>query len=349
MIDSSQVVLEKLVVHHIGSRSEGQPVRFSKSTIQLQDEDLVGKVLINYFFGAFKTDACFNFIGAEEGAPGLVCQQANAVFDNPSDFYEASLQVAEFLHVQSNHPKIKEGEFYMALLRNCVVDGEVVDGLGIFKSENKDTFLKVYLKDQNFELGTQEGINIRKLDKGCIIFNTEREVGYKVVMVDNINKGNEARFWKDDFLALQPREDSYYFTSNYLNLCKGFVQNVYNGENQVEKPEQIDFLNRSLDFFDNKNSFKQEDFEREVVRFPEVAEAFTDYKHQFEEESGLPLNDSFDISKSAVKSEKKYFKSILKLDKNFHVYVHGRREYIERGFDQQKGMNYYKLFYVQEI
>ena len=348
MIDSSQVVIENIVVHQIGSRAEGQPVRFSKTVLQLQDEELVGNVLINYFFSSFKTEAYFNFAVPEEVDSNFVSTLATTVFTDPSSFYETSVQLAEFLQEQSNHPKIRGGEFYVALFSNCVVDGEVVDALGIFKSENKDTFLKVYLKDQNFELGTQEGINIRKLDKGCIIFNTEREYGYKVVMVDNVNKGNEARFWKDDFLGLQPREDSYYFTQNYLNLCKGFVDEVYNGENKVPKPEQFDFLNRSIDFFDKKNSFDQEEFEKEVVRFPEVSEAFNDYRHQFEESKGMPLTDSFDISKSAVKSEKKYFKSVLKLDKNFHVYVHGRQEYIERGFDSQKGMNFYKLFYEME-
>lgn len=348
MIESSQVVIEDIVVHHIGSRAEGQPVRYSKSALRLQDEEEVGSVLKTYFFNAFKTEAYYNFMGAEEGAAGLVFNLACEVFDDASKLYNVSLQLAEFLFEQSNHPKIRGGEFYVALFRNCVVDGEVVDGLGIFKSENKDTFLKVYLKDQNFELGTQEGINIRKLDKGCIVFNTERGQGFKAVMVDNINKGQEARFWKEDFLGLQPREDSYYFTQNYMNACKGFVQDVYNNENQVTKPEQFDFLNRSLDFFDNKGSFKQEDFEREVVRFPEVSEAFADYRNQFEEDNGIPLNDSFDISKSAVKTEKKHFKSVLKLDKNFHVYVHGKRDYIEKGFDSQKGMNFYKLFYESE-
>lgn len=349
MIDSSQIIIDNIVVHHIGTRSEGQPVRYSKNVLQLQDEEMVANVLIQYFFSPFKTEAYFNFTSSAEGVSNIAGTIARNVFDDPATFYDASLQLAELLYEQSNHPKIKGGEFYVALFRNCVVDGEVVDALGVFKSENKDTFLKVYLKEQNFELGAQEGINIRKLDKGCIIFNTEREYGYKVMMVDNVNKGNEAHFWKDDFLGLQPREDSYYFTQNYLNFCKGFVTDVYNGENKVPKPEQFDFLNRSIDFFDKKDNFNRDEFEKEVVRFPEVSEAFTDYRQQFEETRGVPLSDSFDISKSAVKSEKKFFKSVLKLDKNFHVYVHGRREYIEKGFDPQKGMNYYKLFFEQEI
>ncbi len=348
MIDISQVKIENVIVHQIGSRTEGQGVKYSKSPLVLQDEDVVGNILVHYFFSSFKTEAYFNFSEPDDGGFNYINNAVTSIFDDGSLFYETSVKIAGFLHEKSNHPKIKGGEFYLALFRNCVVDGEVVDAIGIFKSENKETFLKVYLKDHNFELGTQEGINIRKLDKGCIIFNTEREFGYKIVMVDNVNKGSEAHFWKDDFLSLHQREDSYYFTQNYLNLCKGFVNEVYNGTNKVPKPEQFDFLNRSINFFDNRNNFDQEEFEKEVVRYPEVSDIFVDYKRRFSEDNGCQLSDSFDISKSAVKSEKKYFKSVLKLDKNFHVYVHGRREYIEKGFDPQKGMNYYKLFFEQE-
>jgi len=85
-----------------------------------------------------------------------------------------------------------------------------------------------------------------------------------------------------------------------------------------------------------------------VIRQPEVIDAFQDYKGFFESEKNMPLQDSFDISKDAVKGEKKNFKSILKLDKNFHVYVHGKRQYLEKGFDSQRGLNFYKLYYEVE-
>ncbi len=311
MIDSSKVNINNVVVHHIGSRAADEAIKFSKRTIQLQDEEMVAAVLKTYFFSSFKTGEYFNFIGADQGAYSLVYKLASEFFDDPSTFYNTSLQLAEYLYEKSMHPKIKAGEFYLVSFNDCVVDGELVDGLGLFKSENKETFLKVYLKDQNFELGTREGINIRKLDKGCLIFNTERELGFKVAMGDNINKGQEAKFWKDDFIAIQPRVDSYYFTLSYMNLCKDFVNDVYNIENEVPRAEQFDFMNRSLDFFDTKRNFKQDDFERDVIQFPDVSEAFADYRNLYEEDRGVLLKDSFDISKSAVKSEKKYFKSVL--------------------------------------
>ncbi len=348
MIDFSQATIENMVVHQVGARVEAAPMKFSKNTTQLQDNEMVSDVLLNYFFKPFKEDAYYNFYHPEDIEKNLVYVIAKQLFDGGGDFYNSSIQVAEWLYENSNHPKIRGGEFYMALFNNVVVDGELVNAIGIFKSENKEIFLKVYLKEQNFELGAQEGINIKKLDKGCLIFNTEQNDGYKVCSIDNINKGNEARFWVDDFLGLQPREDNYYFTRNYLEMCKGFVDNVYNKDHEVPRSDQISMLNRSLEFFNTKENFNEANFEHEVIGQPEVIEAFKDYKENYKEDCSVPLREEFDISKSAVKGQKSTFKSILKLDKNFHVYIHGRHDYVERGYDQQKGLNYYTLYYEIE-
>ncbi|TLX71997.1 nucleoid-associated protein [Labilibacter sediminis] len=348
MIDFSQATIENMVVHEVGCRAEAQPMRFSKSVMHLQDDEIVTDVLLSYFFKPFKEDAYYNFFHAEELSNNPVYTTIDQLFQDSSEFYDASIRTCEWLYENSNHPKIRGGEFYMAMFNNVVVDGELVNAIGIFKSENKETFLKVYLKDQNFELGTQEGINIKKLDKGCLIFNTEKDQGYKVCSLDNINKGNEARFWVDDFLGLQPREDNYYFTRNYMDMCKGFVDNVYNKENEVARADQIDLLNRSMEFFNSKDNFREENFEHEVIAQPEIIEAFKDYKESYQQESSIPLKEEFDISKSAVKGQKSTFKSILKLDKNFHVYIHGRHDYVERGYDQQRGLNYYTLYYEIE-
>ena len=54
------------------------------------------------------------------------------------------------------------------------------------------------------------------------------------------------------------------------------------------------------------------------------------------------------MSKPAESKGKKYFRPVIKLDRNFHLYVHGNPEFIERGFDSAKQMNYYKLFFNEE-
>ena len=58
--------------------------------------------------------------------------------------------------------------------------------------------------------------------------------------------------------------------------------------------------------------------------------------------------ENFEISSNAVKETKKKFKSVLKLDKNFSVYIHGNRDYVVKGFDEERQMNYYQLYFNDE-
>ena len=41
------------------------------------------------------------------------------------------------------------------------------------------------------------------------------------------------------------------------------------------------------------------------------------------------------------------FKSILKLDKNFHIYIHGNSELIRRG-EEKDGRKFYKIYFENE-
>lgn len=57
------------------------------------------------------------------------------------------------------------------------MDGQYIDAIGIFKSEHKDTFIKITEHGASYGIESQRGININKLDKGCIIYNTQRNQG----------------------------------------------------------------------------------------------------------------------------------------------------------------------------
>jgi hypothetical protein len=84
------------------------------------------------------------------------------------------------------------------------------------------------------------------------------------------------------------------------------------------------------------------------MQAPEMISSFKSYKTEFEVEHDVQLNDNFDISSAAVKKQSKFFKSIIKLDKNFHIYVHGESQNIVKGYDEEKGMSYYQLFFKEE-
>ena len=78
-----------------------------------------------------------------------------------------------------------------------------------------------------------------------------------------------------------------------------------------------------------------------------LIESFQNYNEKYAKENEIELVDGFDISAQAVKKQARVFKSVLKLDKNFHVYIHGNRELIEQGVDAD-GRKYYKLYFENE-
>jgi hypothetical protein len=344
MINVTSAIIERIVLQKVGSKLLDEGIHYSKSYLNTNDE--VKTLLLHYFASPFKSQEYYNFYHNSDLKYNEVYGFISDIFNAPDSLYENSVNLAKHLYEQSTHPKIKGGEFYTVYFKDCIIDGETVDSVGLFKSENKDTFLKVYPSGDGFGIESEKGININKLDKGCLIFNTEREKGYIVAMVDNTNKGVEAQYWIDDFLHVRQRKDEYYNTQNVLSLCKNFVKNELPQQFEVSKADQIDLLNKSVKFLKEKENFNLTEFANEVIRQPDIIQSFNQYKATYLQERELEIADNFIISDSAVKKQARVLKSVIKLDKNFDIYIHGNRELIEQGEDK-KG-KFYKVYYKEE-
>ena len=166
---------------------------------------------------------------------------------------------------------------YVAHFSGISVDSRSCEAVGIFKSENKDTYLKLQIDRQQFSIGAEEGVNIRKLDKGCLILNVEQEDGYKILVVDNANK-SEAQYWKQDFLNIRPCADAFHHTHNFMNLTRQYVGDQLDEEFSVSKADKIDLLNKSVNFFKSQDTFNQHDFETEVLEDASVIESFRKFE-----------------------------------------------------------------------
>ena len=169
-----------------------------------------------------------------------------------------------------------------------------------------------------------------------------------VSVVDNVSKGNEALYWIDDFLHVSRRNDSYTKTEKAIELCKTFINEKLPEEFAVNRAEQADMLSQSAKFFKENDSFDIDEFANEVICQPNLIDSFKSYRSDFAYERDFELPDNFDISNDAVKRKARMLKSVIKLDKNFHIYIHGNRELIERGTDPVTGMQYYKLLFKSE-
>jgi len=273
------------------------------------------------------------------------------IFVDPSKFHNESINILNRLYNVSAHPQIRGGEFYMAHFTDCIVNEQRTDAIGIFKTEKKDTYLKITRQAEEFFIGSEKCIDIKKLDKGCIIFNIESTDGFRVALVDNAKKGNsEGLYWKDDFLRLIEVQDSYFHTANCLKVCQDFVENIYGEIYQADRKDKVAFMTEAVNYFNRHNAFDLEDFVQEVVKEPELIEQFKEHKQNFDINQGVAPSEVFSISTPAVKDMKRKFKNLIKLDTDFEIKINNpsdgiNMQFIERGFDENKGMYFYKVFF----
>ncbi len=346
MLGFSDVIINQLVVHKVGSKYNEENIRFSKDKLNLDND--IKELLVKYFLTPFKSNEYYTFYHESDLNLNEVFHFISKIFDEPDEIYNQSVNLAKHLYENSTHPNINGGEFYTVYFQDIQFDHEVVDAIGLFKSETRETFLKVYSKDENYNIESDQGIDIKKLDKGCLILNLEKENGFIVTSVDKLSKGEDARYWIDDFLKIKQREDEYYHTENVMKMYKDFVVKEIPNEYEVTKADQVDMINKSKKFFKEEDNFQLEDFSEQVIEDKDLIESFNNYKKVYESENEIEISEEFEISRSAAKKQFRVFKSVIKLDKNFHIYVHGNRDYIVKGYDEKTGMNYYQVFFNEE-
>ena len=346
MIDHSQSTIEQVSVHSVGNKTNGGELRLSRASLDMSGT--LGELLSRFFLSPF-ADPEFHSFTFTNGDFTLnpMFSFATRIFRNEESFHSVSMSMARHLFELSLHPWIKSGDLFVARISGLGLDSAIVNAIGVFKSENRQAFLKLDNSGDDFSLGHEDGISIDKLDKGCLIFDVDKDSGYRVCVVDKANKASEARFWKDTFLQIRPCSDDYHQTRELMNIAKHFVTKQLTEDFEVSRTDQIDLLNRSVEYFKTHENYNKEEFENEIFNDPSVIDSFRDFDQRFREENNIHINDEFEISGQAVKKQARIFKSVLKLDKNFHIYIHGNRNLIEKGVDE-KGRKFYKIFYDQE-
>jgi hypothetical protein len=338
--------LKKLMVHYVGSKNNLDPLLLAEEALTLDEETLqiVGESFLNKFKDAVEY---FSFHHPSSLEFNEVYSYASSLFMDKERFEELSVKIARHLYESSTHPKVKGGELYVALFEDLPVEGRFYKALGLFKTENKSLFLDARHANSEFNLEIKEGVELTKIDKGCLIIFTKMDEGFDVLIFDNQNRGEEAQYWKERFLGLTPQKNEFHHTNQLLTLTKQYITGQMEEEFSLEKKDQIDLLNRSIDYFKSKEAFDINEFQTEVFQNDEMIESFRNFGSRFVEQNEYDIAANFDIDAQAVKKQTRIYKSVLKLDKNFHIYIHGNTDLIEKGIDLD-GRKYYKIFYQEE-
>lgn len=341
-MDFSMIRLSDIIVHHVGIRDQQEELVLAGSPLEVSPD--LASELKPYFLHRFGFAYEQYRFESPSGFPNPVLESVRQLFAEEDSLTEASGVIARSLYEAIIHPKVKPGELVVVRFDNYPFEGRTIRAIGIFKMENKSRFLEVVRNGgpSGFNLIVREGSDLLKTDKGCLVLEEDEQNGYVVMITDPNNRGSEARYWKENFLGLRQRPTSYSQTTNILAAAREFVTNA--GQ-EMESTEKMEVLDRSMAWFQERETFNQQDFEKEVFQDAETIRSFRQYARERMPE--ISPDEEFIISAPAVKKQARVFKSILKLDRNFHIYIHGNRELIQRGVDPD-GRKYYKIYFTEE-
>ncbi|MFD2255811.1 hypothetical protein ACFSSA_03900 [Luteolibacter algae] len=344
-----------LVLAKVGHPQREEPLQTSKEVFKITESDQ--PMLASIFLKPFKNLTAHRFNHYSSLAQHEMNSLTAAIFASESGLLEKGCDIAKRLYAKSNHPNIKSGDLCISMIKDIELDGEMVQGLCILKSESVVPFLSISTRDGDLELHTEQGINPEKIDKGCLILDHLATKGYYVLTFDR--SGSESRFWVRDFLAVVPITDSPFLTNKFANMAVSFLENE---KKTAPKPlddetppwDASSAARDAITYFEEKENFDLKEFEEVVLKSPEVKEKFAEHRSKMEEEQGQRLEDKFEISKKDVTKAKKKLKTVMKLDTGIEMKLKSSvatkpDKFLEHGFDETRNMKFIKVFYNEDL
>ena len=342
--------IESLYIHRVGNKARSEGATISKNETHLTDE--MNPLIKEFFFKPFrdKEETYYEFVHEVDLEFHKLADLTKRILtDKDITFWSYTVEVARHLYEQHSHPHIKPGELYVAHISNILVDNLKTDAIGIFKSELRHDFLQFESKGDDVEVILQSGVSLGKLDKGCIIIPNESE-GFKILSIDS--NRYDTKYWLEDFLGVDIMADENFYTKKYLSFCQEFGKEVVRP--REDKKAEVAFMNRAVNHFAKNDHFEEEAFMGEVMDDSDLASEFQNYKLEKAPKYSLEDVSSFDISSIAVTAARKKVNGLIELDTHIKIKLdfinpESFDAFVEKGWDEEKQMYYYLLYFNKEI
>ena len=235
-------MLSKIIVHKVGNKINQENLFLSEEELQI-DEDMK-ELLTDYFLNAFKSEEQFQFYSDSYLSLNPIYSSTAEIFEDRDKFRFESENIAKHLFEITDNPRVQGGELFVVYFEGGITEeGNQIDSIGIFKTENKNPFLKILPRNEDnetYDIEKDYGISLSKLDKGCLIYNTDKESGFAISVVDN-NKNGDQYYWFEDFLKVKQRDDEYFHTQETLSVFNVLVIKQFTQEFDINKTDEEDF------------------------------------------------------------------------------------------------------------
>ena len=323
------------VVQRVGNKNNGDGVAFAEELCPIEG---VEGLLLKLIKSSFKFDDWKHFTYIDTLEANHVFRFVSKMFENHDCLIKQANNLARHLYEQSIHPNVKIGEFYVIYLEKCEIDGVETDAVGLFKSESRETVLTVRMESNRLVLSSEEGMRLKKWEKGAVVFNVEKENGYKVAVVDNTTSKDDAHYWTDNFLHVEDCHDDYHQTQELSEFCAGYLK-------QLHEKSVFDCAiaaRKTSELLASEGTVEIERLPSLLCETKEQMADFLAYRETYEQDHG-PLSLEVKVNPKAVKRKNVMKMNTLRLGCDFEVKVLNSSAHIEKG--EEKGKKYYKLYY----
>lgn len=348
MISRKNASISKFIIHKVGNKFNDTKNAFSEALVDFDEAsyDLMLPFLLRPFTSAVQSYRFNHHANIALNEINTYCAQ---LFEDDTNFIDVSKHIVMHLFEQSNSANIKTGDVLVVLFDGIEFRDITTNAIGIFKIENKTNFFQTYLEDKSYDILVQKGISSKKIDKGCLILNQSDGEGNIIFSADNNNY--DAQYWINHFLNIKYADDANNHTQQYIDLCKDFSTEVL--KTTYGAHEQNTFLAKTIDFFKENEVVNVERFKDELFEEDKHKNEFDSYKKEFEGEQNLIIRNQFDVAEAVVNKAKRKIKTDIKLDTNIQIKLDidapdASTEYLERGYDEEKKMHFYKVFFNSE-
>lgn len=340
-INFIDTTLVHLMIHGIGNKCLDEALVLSSQEVKLTE--LTASKLLDNLLRKMPHEASYHFSHDIDLSYNEMFAFSQKAFENNETFVSMSKNMARHLFNQGVTKKVQSGVVYIAYMQGVLVDDKEMDAIGVFKSEKIDTFIKVNFEDGKYSLSSEKGLG--SIDKGCLVINSDPDEGYLISLL-NTKKKNDTKYWNEDFLGIRLRNDDNCKTSQIVELCGSFITK----NETIAKADKAGMIDRVL----SAMSVEDTSFEKiaEVVfKDKNVRQQFTEYHQAQENLDESTLNDNFTPNLETVEKKVRKFRSKtkIKLDDDFEILIKGGEKNLIKGYDEEKGLSYYKLYFREEM
>lgn len=340
MKNLTQPSISHISIHTIHHKPNN--IEFRQVPVTLGDEKEncnLAKALLK----GFNRDAVYRFSSGESGEISAFEIFVNEFTGSSAEFNDFSAGLAREW-IKSDHEETKEHELIFCQFRDIQTGTENSIGYGIFLINSFEKFVQIIRTNHDVSIRLMEGVNLKKLKYSALIIPGADQNQADLYFKDNVYEFKSDVFI-DRYLRAKPVRNNFYNTANHLNILKAYVDHELQDAEPLEKIEKIA---RTADYFSSHDHFDQKEYNSAIFDNPGQREAFDKFREQYAMDKDINIVDEFDVSPGAVKKNFSRIRSVIKLDRNFHVYVHGNRQNIVRGYDPERGKHYYQLFFDEE-